>query len=234
MRLVTFNISSLDGRIAVSPSTPAWLDPRWKPFDAFEPVDVMALHETRVSLQGSNSFASRTADRANFDDHEGHEVPDGDFLPGSLSDHKGRWTLVLDSRARVRWTITQQGGTRIAVLLAATTPRPYKAFLRQSGVPYLEVGAEHVDLRAALRRVEEVFTPSAVVSDAGGILNGALLRAGLVDEVDLQLLPGIVGRATAPAAFEGFDLGGSDRPKLLRTMSAEPRPDGSVFIRYVT
>ena len=60
MRLVTFNIASLDGRIAVSGSTPSWLDPTWKPLERFEPVDVMALHETRLSLQGSNSFTARS------------------------------------------------------------------------------------------------------------------------------------------------------------------------------
>ena len=66
MRLVTFNIASVDGRIALSPSTPSWLDPRWQPLDRFETVDALSLHGARVSLQGSNSFTGRDAPEASF------------------------------------------------------------------------------------------------------------------------------------------------------------------------
>ena len=83
MRLVTFNVVSLDGRIAMSGSTPAWLDSRWKPLERFEPVDIMALHKTRLSLQGSNSFTARSAGAADFGDYARREVPAGDFLPSS-------------------------------------------------------------------------------------------------------------------------------------------------------
>jgi 2,5-diamino-6-(ribosylamino)-4(3H)-pyrimidinone 5'-phosphate reductase len=64
------------------------------------------------------------------------------------------------------------------------------------------------------------------------VLNGALLRAGLVDEVDVQFLPAIVGQAEAPAVFEGFGPGTSGIPALLQLVSAEARPDGSIFARY--
>jgi hypothetical protein len=66
-------------------------------------------------------------------------------------------------------------------------------------VPYLEAGEDRIDLGRALRRLGEVPGVDCVVSDAGGVLNGALLRVR-----DLQLI------------------------------SAESRPDGSVFVRYAT
>jgi len=162
----------------------------------------------------------------------GREVPAGDFLPSSLHSLEGRWLVVADSRARVRWTTFEMRGTKLAVLLAAATPGPYRAFLREHDVPYFETGLERVDLRAALARLAEVFAASSVISDAGGILNGALLRAGLVDEVDVQFLPAIVGQAKAPAIFEGFGLGTLGVPALLELVSAEARPDGSIFTRY--
>lgn len=104
MRLITFNLASLDGRIAVSGSTPSWLDSRWKPLERFGPVNVMALHETRLSLEGSNSFTARSAGAADFSDYASREVPAGDFLPSSLRSHEGRWMVVIDSRARPRST----------------------------------------------------------------------------------------------------------------------------------
>jgi riboflavin biosynthesis pyrimidine reductase len=232
VRLVTYNIASLDGRIAVSESTPSWLDPNWKPLERFAPVDVMALHKTRLWLEGSNSFTARSAGTADFGDYASREVPAGDFLPSSLRSHQGRWLVVVDSRARVRWTTSEIEGTKLAVLLAAATPGPYRAFLRDHDVPYFEAGRERVDLPTALARLATVFAADGIISDAGGVLNGALLRARLVDEVDVQFLPAIVGQADAPALFEGFGLGPSGVPALLELISAEARSDGSIFARY--
>ena len=72
-------------------------------------------------------------------------------------------------------------------------------------------------------------TPSV---SAGGVLNGVLLRSGLVDEIDIQFLPVVIGRAGAPAIFEGYDLGALGDLRDLELISAETRPDASVFVRY--
>ena len=232
MRLVTFNIASIDGRIAISRSTPSWLDPRWQPLGRFETVDALSLHGARVSLEGSNSFTGRDAPEASFADRAGTGVPAGDFLPPSLRSHPGRWMIVIDSRARVRWTTAEMDGTRLAVLISGTTPAAYRRFLREQDVPYLEAGEDHVDLARALHRLGEVFGVDCVVSAAGGVLNGMLLRSGLVDEIDIQFLPVVVGCAEAPAIFEGYDFGAAGSPCDLQLISTENRPDGSIFIRY--
>lgn len=232
MRLVTFNVASIDGRIAISRSTPSWLDAQWKPAARFEIVDAPSLHGARVSLEGSNSFTGRDAPGASFEDYAAAQVPAGDFLPASLQSHPGPWLVVIDSRARIRWTIFEMDGTKLAVLLSGTTPAAYRQFLREHEVPYLEAGEDRVDLGLALPRLGEVFGVDCVVSDAGGVLNGALLRAGLVDEIDIQFLPVVVGRAEAPAIFEGYDLGTLGSIRDLELISAETRPDGSVFVRY--
>ena len=232
MRLITFNTVSVDGRIAVSRSTPSWLDARWQPLDQFQPVDVLSLHDARVSLNGSNSFTARDAPGANFGDYADACVPAGDFLPETLHTHPGRWMVVIDSRARSRWSIFEQHRTKLAVLISSTTPAAYQQFLRAHDVPYLQAGEDRVDLRQAVDRLGEVFGVDRIVSDAGGVLNGALLRAGLVDEIDIQFLPAVVGRAEAPAIFEGYGFGVAGSLCNLRLISAESRPDGSIFIRY--
>ncbi len=231
MRLITFNIASIDARIAVSRSTPSWLDARWKPLDRYEPVDVMSLHGARVYLEGSNSFTARDAPEAIFG-KAAAEVPAGDFLPEKLRTHSGQWLVVIDSRARVRWSSVEQDGTKLAVLISSATPAAYRQFLREHDVPYLETGDGRVDLRQALGRVGEAFGVDRIVSTAGGVLNGAFLRAGLVDEIDIQFLPAVVGRAEAPAIFEGYDFSAASGFCDLRLISAESRPDGSIFIRY--
>jgi len=117
-------------------------------------------------------------------------------------------------------------------VMSGATPAAYRAFLRERDVPYLEAGEDHVDLGQALARLGEVFSAECIVSDAGGVLNGALLRAGLVDEIDIQFLPAVIGYAEAPAVFEGYGFGASGSACDLRLISAQTRPDGSVFVRY--
>lgn len=231
MRLITFNIASIDGRIALSRSTPSWLDARWKPLDRYQPVDVLSLHGARVYLEGSNSFTARDAPEAVFGNAEA-KVAAGDFVPEKLRTHSGRWLVVIDSRARVRWATSEQDDTKLAVLISGTTPAAYRQFLREHDVPYVEAGDGHVDLRQALGRLGEVFGVDCIVSSAGGVLNGAFLRAGLVDEIDIQFLPAVVGLAEAPAIFEGYDFGAAGGPCDLRLISAESRQDGSIFVRY--
>ena len=232
MRVVTFNVASVDGRIAISPSTPSRLDARWEPLGRFQPADVLTLHGARITLEGSNSFTARDAPEAWFASGAGATVPAGDFLPEKLRSHPGGWMVAIDSRARIRWTTFEAGSTKLAVLLSGTTPAAYRRFLRDHEVPYLEAGDGRVDLRRAVARLGEVFGVDCIVSTAGGILNGALLRAGLVSEVDIQLLPAVIGHAGAPAVLEGYDLGAGGGPGDLRLISAETRPDGSIFIRY--
>ena len=232
MRLVTFNIASVDGRIAVSPSTPSWLDPRWKPLYRFETVDALSLHGTRVSLQGSNSFTARDAPEASFGDHAGARVPAGDFLPESLGAHPGRWFVVIDSRARVRWIASEMDGTRLAVLMSRTTPAAYRTFLREYDA-VSRAGEDRVDLGRALHRLGEVFGVDCVVSDAGGVLNGVLLRlSGWSTRSASSSSSGRRRRRRRSRHIRGLRSGGLGSIRDLELISAQTRPDTSVFVRY--
>lgn len=68
----------------------------------------------------------------------------------------------------------------------------------------------------------------------GGIINGAMLAAGLIDQLSLVVYPGIDGLTTAPSIFEY--LGASDEhpaaDQSLELLSAEPRGNGIVWLRY--
>jgi riboflavin biosynthesis pyrimidine reductase len=66
------------------------------------------------------------------------------------------------------------------------------------------------------------------LKQAGGHINGAFLRAGLVDEVSLLVVPGIDGRTGVPAVFDGL-AGRSLFP--LRLKSVDQR-GGTLWIRY--
>ena len=89
-----------------------------------------------------------------------------------------------------------------------------------------------MDLDLALRRLGETFDTKLIVSTAGGILNGALLRAGLVDEVDLQVLPIVLGNGEAPSVFEGYNPDFAVPPYRLSLLERQARADGSLLLRF--
>lgn len=118
------------------------------------------------------------------------------------------------------------------VLVARATPRPYLAYLRAESISYLVAGEQQVDLGAALRRMREKLAVTCVVSNAGGGLNGALLRAGLVDAVDLQVAAALVGGMGTPSIFDGVPLGAGEMPTQLRLVWAHAEADGLLRLRY--
>jgi riboflavin biosynthesis pyrimidine reductase len=107
------------------------------------------------------------------------------------------------------------------VLVARATPAAYLAYLRRERIAYLVAGEERVDLAEALLRMRDKLGVTCVVSAAGGGLNGALLRAGLVDEIQVLVLPTVIGGRQTPSIFDGPELLVGETPAKLRLLSAQ-------------
>ena len=230
-RVVTFNIASIDGRIGFPDRLLLQGDPRWDAISRCPGVtlaDMEALHAPDAMLGGSNSFVAADAPPLDLPSPAKEHGLYEDFAP----DGPTRWFTAVDSRGRVRWSYKEMGGWHLLVLVAAATPAGYLAFLREEGIPYLVVGDERVDLAVALTQLQERLGVRTVVADGGGRLNGALLRAGLVDEVDLQFLPAVIGAPDAPSLFEGFGLGDRNEPVTLSPIALEDQGQGFFFVRY--
>jgi 2,5-diamino-6-(ribosylamino)-4(3H)-pyrimidinone 5'-phosphate reductase len=73
---------------------------------------------------------------------------------------------------------------------------------------------------------------STLVATGGGLLHGALLRTGLVDEGDIDFLPAIIGGDRAPMLFDGPPLGPEESPARLTPIIVQQKPNGGIFVRY--
>lgn len=153
-----------------------------------------------------------------------------DFRPEEVTPEK--WFTVVDGRGRVHWD--QKGGSdfHLLVLVARSTPAEYLAYLRSERIPYLVAGEERVDLLAALRRMQTKLGVNCVLSKAGGGLNGALLRAGLVDELHIVISPALIGGLGTPTAFDGPPLGINESPTQLRLQAVRTETDGTLWLSY--
>jgi riboflavin-specific deaminase-like protein len=64
-------------------------------------------------------------------------------------------------------------------------------------------GAKEINFHRALRWLREKWGVNRLLCEGGGELNGALFRAGLVDELHLTICPKIFGGRRAPTIAEG-------------------------------
>jgi len=71
-----------------------------------------------------------------------------------------------------------------------------------------------------------------LVASVGGKLSGALLRAGLVDEVNLIIKPLIYGGWETPSLFDCEDLKPGEQPARLKLITSTVDNNAHVWLRY--
>lgn len=118
------------------------------------------------------------------------------------------------------------------MLVSRSTPPEYLAYLRRETIPYLVTGNGRIDLHLALAKLAGKLPVSCVLSTGTARLNGALLRAGLVDEVNVEVFPALIGGTCTPSLFDSPDLLDTENPLRLALLSAEIEPGGRVWLRY--
>ena len=188
-------------------------------------------------MQGSGSFvaegeALRELPRFAGDATQLHE----DYLPDEIihrPDHK-TWLTVVDGRGRMRsgYKGEDNPGCYMLHLTSHAAPLDYLAFLRAERIPYIIAGEDRVDLPLAMQKMKSRLGVTCLVSSAGGRLNGALLRAGLVDELNLILRPEAIGGTATPTLFDSPELEPDEYPTRFKLLSAQVCADGQLWLRY--
>ncbi|MFH5824124.1 dihydrofolate reductase family protein [Georgenia sp. AZ-5] len=238
-RVVTYSLASVDGRLAPAPGVVLLEgDPRWEAITRGigDPYAwVLRTHDPQALLEGSGSFVRESAA-----DTDGGAVvgPAAEpFLPARLLQAPGRrWFVVVDGRGRVdlrfaEWPDEAWAGWHALVLTSRAASAGHLARLRERGIPYVVVGERRVDLPAALGLLKERLGVSTLVCTGGGRLGGALLRAGVVDEVDVEVLPALIGGRGTPALFDAPPLQAGEWPTSLELLSSE-NVGGRLRLRY--
>jgi 2,5-diamino-6-(ribosylamino)-4(3H)-pyrimidinone 5'-phosphate reductase len=144
--------------------------------------------------------------------------------------------VVVDSLGQVtHWDlIKKQPWWRHHVSLCSRkTPHSHLDYLRKEGVDYIIAGNERIDLRTAFAELYTRYQLYVIRVDSGGILNGVLLRAGLVDEVSVVIAPELVGGISPYTLFAASDLTSSDGVIPLRLIHFELMANDYIWMRYV-
>jgi len=178
----------------------------------------------RVTME---PFAKRTRSDAEVAIEYSGSASREDFrAPG---EHES-FAFAIDTNGTLDWQSNDIDGDHVVAVLSERVPNEYLAVLRDRGVSYLLAGASEVDLTLALEKIGETFGVRTLMLEGGGRINGAMLRAGLIDELSVLVAPVADGHAGAPTLF---DIVGDDVvPHRLALETMERRADDVVWLRY--
>lgn len=215
-KVIIFNALSADGRLD------------WFAADQGLFYSLAASCQEDATLAGSTTICQATSDMP----AEQAE----DLVPAQLNPDDTRPLLVVvDSRGQVRnWDALRKAGywREVIALCSQTTPATYLNYLKERAVKTIITGEQKVDLRHALEMLNELYSIKIVRVESGGTLNGVLLRANLVDEINLLLHPCLVGGTSSRSFYRAPDLTSPQGVIPLKLKAIEQLEGDKLWVQY--
>lgn len=137
-----------------------------------------------------------------------------------------------DAKGVLRFTTGKVQGDHIVLLITKQVSNDYLAHLKAAGVSFLFCGAKNVDLKVALDKIRRTFGLKKLMLEGGGTFNGAMLQAGLIDEISQVIVP-VVDGGVGISSF--FDIPGDAPKKAAATLELKKRrklAGGATWLRY--
>ncbi len=227
--IICHMIASVDGRLLVS---------RWSsPASGADARDYMRHYEEVASRLDADGWivGRKTMEEVLGDSGEARVIDSAPrSRPASIADARGRsLAIAFDASAKLRFDDEDVDGDHAVVVLGPDVSDGHLSELRDLGVSYVFAEGEH-GVSGALETIGREFGSRTLLLEGGGIINGAFLKAGLIDEISVITVPAIDGLSGSPSIFE--HIGAPDeRPAdglSLRHMSTETLEGGAVWLRY--
>lgn len=228
-KIICHMVSSIDGRL---------LAERWTPVaESKESRIISRLYESTAAAFNADGFLMGRNSMGDFSSATVGEPSRGGKGPRPAYVAPSRTpflAVVFDPGGKLRYDLNTAGKDHIVTVLGEAVSDDYLAELRRAGISYVLAGPDGRDLSMALSALGEHFGMKTILLEGGGILNGAFLRAGLIDEVSLLIYPGIDGLAGIPSIFEYAGINGEQPADglVLRHLSTETLEAGFIWLRY--
>ncbi|MDB6108472.1 MAG: Bifunctional deaminase-reductase domain protein [Pedosphaera sp.] len=143
-----------------------------------------------------------------------------------------RLAIGADAKGVLRFQTNEVDGDHVVLLVTERVGNDYLAHLQSAGVSYLFCGKKEIDLPTALQKLGAAFKLRKLMLQGGGKFNGAMLGAGLIDEISHVTVP-VADGGVGISSF--FDIPGDPPPKAaatLRLLSLKQLAGGVIWTRY--
>ena len=216
--------TTIDGKILTS---------RWPRLPG--PKSATELYETTAAKFGIDAWLVGTSTMREFAKPNVKlkavrtRVPHTDHV----ADPKAKsFAIGTDGKGVLRFTTGKVAGDHIVVLVTKKVSNDYLAHLKAAGVSFLFCGAKDLDLKVALDKIRRLLKQEKLMLEGGGTFNGAMLQAGLVDEISQVIVPVVDGGTGIPCIF---DIPGKAPKKAAATLELRKRrklAGGATWLRY--
>lgn len=155
-------------------------------------------------------------------------------LPGRSFDKRRSVAQGIDAQGKIAWGRADIGDDPIVVVRSEQVSDAHLAGLRGEGVSYIFAGKSELDLALILDILNRELGMKRLLLEGGGGANGAFLRAGLVDELNLIICPAVDGSKGAPSVFDSLEAEAHQRAPVSSMVleSSQVMEGGSVLLRY--
>ncbi len=229
VRIICHMISSIDGKLLPS---------QWS--KALSPIDISAVYEKVASSFEAQGWMIGRKTMAEYDAGVHEKQPATMDCTLGKNIFKGAWNnrpiaVVFDPKGKLHYSHDHlTTGEHIVSVTSEAVSDEYLSKLRKVGVSYVFEGKSNKDrFTEALKSIEKLFGVKTLLLEGGGIINGAFLEAGLIDELSVLVYPGLDGNHQSPSII-GYQ-GKKPRPaekNRLKLIKALTLPDGMVHLHY--
>ena len=143
-----------------------------------------------------------------------------------------RFAIGADAKGVLRYKRGDVNGDHVVLLVSQQVSDDYLAHLRAAGVSYLFCGKDRVDVRVACRKIGSKLGLRKLLLEGGGVFNGAMLKAGLIDEISQVVVPVVDGGAGVPSLFDIPGRAPRMAASQLRVIGQRKLPGGVNWFRY--
>lgn len=191
--------------------------------DAASTIEVDAWVVGRITMEGFSApkREEKLADAV--------AIPKTDYV----GKHDARtYAVVIDPSGKCHWDSNMVTTEHVIEVLSERVSSDYLHHLQSKNVSYVFAGKDSIDLSVALHKLQTLFGITRVRIDGGGKVNGSFLKAGLIDEISLIVVPVADGSVGTPTVFDAEAEHGERVTTPLRLESAKTLEDGALWLRY--
>ncbi|WP_264289208.1 dihydrofolate reductase family protein [Latilactobacillus graminis] len=160
----------------------------------------------------------------------GKDIEYEDWIPNIQSD---TWAISFDRKGKCAWerNYFEYNGHKMHAVEIVTqqASKEYLAFLRSMNIPYIVSGKTEYDLLDVLIKLKKYFKIEQLAVCGGAVINGAFLRAHLVDEISLVVAPHVNGNSQKKSIFDTF---GEYMDDTFKFNTIKELADGGIHITY--
>jgi 2,5-diamino-6-(ribosylamino)-4(3H)-pyrimidinone 5'-phosphate reductase len=190
--------------------------------------ELVMAYEFDIHLTGSGTILAQ--------EEQIQPEPDCHFERPEIDPKDNSPILVIpDSRGQVRawYMLRMEPYWRDCVALCTkTTPKSFLEYLEERYINYIIAGTDHVDFHQAFEELNKKFGAKTILLDSGGILNGVLLREGLVSEISLLVHPLVVGGVGYKSLVMLPEVEKLPESVKLTLKDVKTKGDNFVWLRY--